>query len=80
LCILVVMWMVASFNLYMIGFYMKYIPGSIYVSTLVACIGDIPLSIGGGFLYHFKGPKIAMPIFLTGAIIGSVSLILINPQ
>lgn len=74
------MWMVASFNLYMIGFYMKYIPGSIYVSTLVACIGDIPLSIGGGFLYHFKGPKFAMSIFLTGAIIGSVSLILINPQ
>lgn len=74
------MWMVASFNLYMIGFYMKYIPGSFYVSTLVACIGDIPLSIGGGFLYHFKGPKFAMPIFLTCAIIGSLSLILINPQ
>lgn len=69
------MWMIASFNLYMIGFYMKYIPGSIYVSTLVACLGDIPLSIGGGFIYHHKGPRVAMPIFLSVAIFGSVSLI-----
>lgn len=74
LCILVFMWMAASFNLYMIGFYMKYIPGSIFVSTLTACIGDIPLSIAGGFLYHHKGPRVAMPIFLTVAICGSVSL------
>lgn len=67
--------MAASFNLYMIGFYMKYIPGSIFVSTLTACLGDIPLSIAGGFLYHHKGPKVAMPIFLTVAICGSISLI-----
>lgn len=75
LCILVFLWMAASFNLYMIGFYMKYIPGSIFVSTLTACLGDIPLSIAGGFLYHHKGPKVAMPIFLTVAIFGSISLI-----
>lgn len=68
------MWMAASFNLYMIGFYMKYIPGSIFVSTLTACLGDIPLSIAGGFLYHHKGPRIAMPIFLTVAICGSISI------
>lgn len=67
--------MAASFNLYMIGFYMKYIPGSIFVSTLTACIGDIPLSIAGGFLYHMKGPRVAMPIFLAVAICGSISLI-----
>lgn len=54
---------------------MKYIPGSIFVSTLTACLGDIPLSIGGGFLYHLKGPRVAMPIFLAVAICGSISLI-----
>jgi hypothetical protein len=67
--------MTASFNLYMIGFYMKYIPGSIFVSTLTACLGDIPLSIAGGFLYHHKGPRVAIPIFLGVAICGSISLI-----
>jgi hypothetical protein len=75
LCILVFLWMTASFNLYMVGFYMKYIPGSIFVSTLIACLGDIPLSIGGGFLYFHFGPRVAMPIFLTVAIVGSISLI-----
>lgn len=73
--ILIFLWMGASFNLYMIGFYMKYIPGSIFVSTLTACLGDIPLSIGGGYLYYLKGPRVAIPIFLIVAIIGSISLI-----
>lgn len=54
---------------------MKYIPGSIFISTLIACIGDIPLSIAGGFLYHYKGPRVAIPIFLIVAMCGSVSLI-----
>lgn len=67
--------MTASFNLYMIGFYMKYIPGSIFVSTLIACLGDIPFSIAGGFLYFHVGPRVAMPIFLCIAIVGSISLI-----
>jgi len=75
LCILVFLWMTASFNLYMIGFYMKYIPGSIFVSTLTACLGDIPLSICGGVLYHLKGPRIAIPIFLVFATCGAISLI-----
>lgn len=67
--------MAASFNLYMIGFYLKYVPGSIFVSTLTACLGDIPLSICGGVLYHLKGPRIAMPIFLVFATAGAISLI-----
>jgi hypothetical protein len=72
---MVFLWMASSFNVYMIGFYMKYIPGSIFVSTLTACLGDIPLSISGGILYHHYGPKVAMPIFLAVAICGSISLI-----
>jgi hypothetical protein len=76
LCILIYLWMAASFNLYMISFYLKYIPGSIYVSQLTASLGDIPLSIGGGFLYHHCGIKVAFPVFLSVAIAGSVSLIL----
>ena len=75
LCILVFLWMTASFNLYMIGFYMKYIPGSIFVSTLTASLGDIPLSILGGFLYHWKGPRVAIPVFLICATVGAISLI-----
>jgi hypothetical protein len=58
----------------MIGFYMKYVSKDIFIATLTSCLGDIPLSIGGGFLYHYLGPKYSMPIFLAVAIIGSISL------
>ena len=54
---------------------MKYVPGNLFVSTLVASIGDIPLSIGGGFLYHYKGPNVAIPIFLFVALCGSISIL-----
>jgi hypothetical protein len=71
---LIFLWIAASFNLYMIGFYMKYVSNNIFVATLTSCLGDIPLSIGGGFLYHHLGPKYSMPIFLAVAIFGSISL------
>ncbi len=74
LVILMYLWVAASFNLYMISFYMKYVGKNIFIATLTSCLGDIPLSIGGGFLYHFLGPKYAMPIFLSVAVMGSISL------
>lgn len=74
LIILIYLWVAASFNLYMIGFYLKYVSDSLFISTLISCLGDIPLSIGGGFTYHFLGPRRAMAIFLGVAICGGVSL------
>jgi hypothetical protein len=74
LIILIYLWVAASFNLYMIGFYMKYVGSNLFVSTLTASLGDIPLSVGGGFTYHHLGPRRAMPIFLGVAIVASVSL------
>ncbi len=68
------LWIAASFNLYMISFYMKYVSSNIFIATLTSCLGDIPLSIGGGFLYHHTGPRVAMPIFLTVAVVGGISL------
>ncbi len=74
LIILIYLWVAASFNLYMIGFYLKYVSSNLFVSTLIACLGDIPLSVAGGFTYHHLGPKRAMSIFLCVAIIGGISL------
>lgn len=53
---------------------MKYVSSNIFIATLTSCLGDIPLSIGGGFLYHHLGPKYSMPIFLAVSIFGSISL------
>lgn len=74
LMILIYLWVAASFNLYMIGFYMKYVSSSLFISTLIACLGDLPLSVAGGFTYHHLGPRRAMAIFLSVAIFGGISL------
>ena len=74
LIILIYLWVAASFNLYMIGFYMKYVSKNLFISTLIACLGDIPLSVAGGFTYHHLGPRKAMSIFLSVAIFGGISL------
>ncbi len=74
LIILIYLWIAASFNLYMIGFYMKYVSDNLFVSTLISCLGDLPLSVAGGFTYHHLGPRKAMAIFLSVAIFGGVSL------
>jgi len=74
LIILIYLWIAASFNLYMIGFYMKYVSDNLFVSTLISCLGDLPLSVAGGFTYHHLGPRKAMAIFLSVAIFGGISL------
>jgi hypothetical protein len=74
LIILIYLWVAASFNLYMIGFYMKYVSDNLFVSTLISCLGDLPLSVAGGFTYHHLGPRKAMAIFLSVAIFGGISL------
>lgn len=74
LIILIYLWVAASFNLYMISFYFKYVSDNLFISTLISCLGDIPLSIGGGFTYHYLGPRRAMSIFLSVAIFGGISL------
>lgn len=75
LMILVFLWVAASFNMYMIGFYMKYIGGSIFVNTLITVLSEIPLSLLGGYFYHLKGPKIAIPVFFLIALVGGLSLL-----
>jgi Sugar (and other) transporter len=74
LIILIYLWVAASFNLYMSGFYMKYVSSNLFISTLISCLGDLPLSVAGGFTYHHLGPRRAMAIFLSVAIFGGISL------
>jgi len=34
-------WVAASFNYYLISFYMKYVPGDIFVNNSVSCVAEI---------------------------------------
>ena len=54
---MVLLWVVASLDDYMLAFYMKYIPGSIFVNTTVATGTIIAAYIASGFSMHMFGPK-----------------------
>lgn len=54
---MVVLWVVASLDDYMLAFYIKYIPGNIYVNTTVATVTIIVAYIASGFSMHQFGPK-----------------------
>ncbi len=51
LLLMIYIWIASSFDMYLITFQMKYLPGSIYINTFVSSSVDIPISIVTGVLY-----------------------------
>lgn len=66
-------WLFASFNFYMITFYLKYFPGNIYINSLTFAGSDAVAQFSSGvFLQYVSVPKaygIANSIALTGGIL-----------
>lgn len=47
----------ASFNYYLINFYLKYIPGNVYVNTIVASIAEFVSTLIAGSIVKYLGIK-----------------------
>jgi len=41
LMLMTAVWVAASFNYYLISFYMKYVPGDIFVNNSVSCVAEL---------------------------------------
>jgi uncharacterized membrane protein (DUF485 family) len=78
LLLMIFIWMASSFDMYLITFQMKYLPGSIFVNTLVSSAVDIPISIVSGILYSKFGVRITLPIFYVISLAGSISLVYVG--
>lgn len=78
LMLMIYIWIASSFDMYLITFQMKYLPGSIFVNTLVSSGFDIPISICAGFLYAKIGVKYTLPIFYTISLLGGIALVLVG--
>jgi Na+/melibiose symporter-like transporter len=70
LALLTVNWVAASFNYYMLTFYMKYVPGDIYVNSTVGAFAEIAGDIVAGILMKWLGFKAAFVIAFIIAGIG----------
>jgi hypothetical protein len=67
---MVVLWIVSSVDYYLITFFLKYIPGNIYVNTSVASISELVAYTCSGLVFKFLGGKIAFLISFTIAALG----------
>jgi len=73
-------WSAASFTYYMVGFYIKYIPGDIYTNVIVAGIAEALITLQSGFTANKIGTKLTLVLsFAMGGIFG-ILLIFIPEQ
>lgn len=75
LLLMIYIWIASSFGLYLVQFQMKYLPGSIYMNTILSAACDIPGSIIGGMLYKKFGVRFTLPIFYALSVAGSLCIL-----
>lgn len=57
LAIMMLCWITASFNYFMLGFLLKYFPGNIYANGLMSSISEMSGDLTIGLIYHRIGTK-----------------------
>jgi len=65
-------WAACSFSFYMLGFFMKYLKGDIFVNTLMGAGGEMLAVPIQGFMYYKLGPKKTLTIAFGIGFIGSL--------
>jgi hypothetical protein len=65
-----VIWSVASFNYYLITFYMKYVPGDIFINSTIGCFAELFGDILSAVLLQWFGYKLAFIISFILAGVG----------
>jgi MFS family permease len=66
-------WSAVSFGYFMIGYYMKYVPGNIYQNIILSTLADMISNIFSGILSNFIGTKKSMTLsFLFACVSGFI--------
>lgn len=74
-----IFWTTSSLNYYMILFFLKYIPGSIFVNSSLSCMADIIAYVLSGFIFRTFGVRLSFIIgFLLAACGGLLMVIFFN--
>lgn len=72
--ILVIQWIASSFDYYMMTFFLKYVPGNIYVNTSINAMSSIAAYVGSAYLFKKLGGKISFLIAYAIAIAGGICI------
>ena len=80
LVLMSVVWASSTFTYYMVGFYIKYIPGDIYTMVIVSSTAELVACFLSGILSTLLGTKKCLFVsFLCGGVFG-VALVFIPPS
>ena len=75
---MIILWILSCFNYTIINFYMKYVPGTIYLNFSVAGLSEIAAHVTIGALYVKLTPRWSFFIGNAIALAGGVSLMFQN--
>lgn len=78
LIILTYIWLASSFNLYLLHYNTKKLPGSFFANNLVSSVIDIPVTVFGGILYYLVGPRWSFTVTFACALIGGLFLLFLG--
>jgi MFS family permease len=73
-------WSTASFNYYMLNYYLKYVPGDIYTNIIVASVSDMFASLISGLISNFIGTKKTIIFSFFMAFVFGLPLIFIREE
>jgi len=71
-----IFWTSSSFNYYIMTFYLKYIPGNVFVNTSLSCIAEVCAYVGSGIVMNIFGVKLSFIISFVLAAIGGIFLVI----
>mmetsp|Transcript_20356 Transcript_20356/g.18023 ORF Transcript_20356/g.18023 Transcript_20356/m.18023 type:complete len:154 (+) Transcript_20356:978-1439(+) len=75
LIVVIICFSVVSFNYYMIGFYMKYVGGNIFINIMAATASEAAGNFAAGFIQKLFGTKYAFIICFLAAFICSIPIL-----
>lgn len=80
LTVMAYMWACCSFSYYMVIFYLKYLPGDIYVNTLASGGTDMIAVVCGGALYSRFGIKKTFTFLFSMSVTGGLLIIFLGEK
>ena len=78
LIVLVFIWMASSFNLYLLHYNTKKLPGNFFHNSMISSLTDLPVTVMGGFVYFWLGPRWSFTFTFALALLGSLSILLFS--
>jgi hypothetical protein len=74
LIVIVLAWVASSFCFFIIGFYIKYIPGDIFSNMIACAVADCASSLAAGMIAQYYGTKNTLTFSFGLAAFGGVAL------